>query len=267
MTLLRAFARTLLASQFVVSGFKAVRDPEPLVPAAEPLVERWMPLVKKYAPEQVASVIPEDTKTLVRLNGALQLFGGLALASGKGRRLGSTLLAASLVPSTIAKYPFWSRDSAEEKAVDKAHFLKNISLLGGVLLAARDTEGKPGVVWRATSGGHSLAKDARKAGKRIGKDTRHLTDSALAEGAVLVGAAVAQTRKAKKRAAKQLKSARAAAEKQAAAAQEAAAQAAKQAKKDAKKFSKSAQKETARQIKAAKGRAGKVAKNIQLGQN
>ena len=39
MTLLRAVARTMLASYFVSSGIKAIRDPEALVPAAEPLAD------------------------------------------------------------------------------------------------------------------------------------------------------------------------------------------------------------------------------------
>src|ERR1700712_4357518 len=116
MTLLRAAARTLLASQFVVTGFRAVRNPTPLVPAAEPLVERWLPTIQKYAPDQVASYIPSDTKTLIRVVGAMELVGGLALASGKGRRFGSVLLAASLIPNTLAEHPFWTRDTPEEKA-------------------------------------------------------------------------------------------------------------------------------------------------------
>ena len=56
MTLLRAGARTMLASYFIVNGVKAVRNPDPLVPAAEPVADRVVPLVKKYAPQQVATV-------------------------------------------------------------------------------------------------------------------------------------------------------------------------------------------------------------------
>src|SRR3712207_5581509 len=108
MTLLRAASRTMLASYFVTSGIKAFRQPEPLVPAAEPVADRLVTLVKRYAPAQVAGYVPEDTRTLVRVNGAAQALGGLALASGKGRRLGALVLAASLVPSTLAKYPFWT---------------------------------------------------------------------------------------------------------------------------------------------------------------
>ncbi|MET0695454.1 MAG: DoxX family protein [Propionibacteriaceae bacterium] len=285
MTLFRAFARTLLASQFVVSGFKAVKDPQAYVPAAQPLVDRWMPLVKKYAPDQIEGVIPDDTATLVRINGALELFGGLALASGKGRRLGSALLAISLVPATVVEYPFWSRDTAEEKATDRALFLKNVSLLGGVLLAARDTEGKPGLVWRAQSGGKSIAKDTKKATKQLTSSSKGITDSAIAEGAALVSAVVAQSRRTKKKAAKQLKVARAAAEKQAEAAQKAAKRASKDAKKRSKPLQKSAEKKVesivaaasdgldtakkvaADQLETAQKSAHKVAKNIQLGTN
>src|SRR5687768_1818111 len=104
MTLLRAAARTMLASYFISSGVKALRDPDSLVPAAEPVAEKLVPLVKQYAPDQVSSVIPTDTATLVRVDGALQIVGGLALATGKGRRVGSWLLATSLIPNTIAKH-------------------------------------------------------------------------------------------------------------------------------------------------------------------
>mgnify|MGYP003693693689 CR=1 FL=1 len=69
MSLLRAIPRTMLASYFVAAGIKAIRDPESLVPAAEPLVDRVVPLVKEYAPEQVAGYVPENTVTLVRING------------------------------------------------------------------------------------------------------------------------------------------------------------------------------------------------------
>ena len=134
MTLLRAVPRTMLASYFVVAGIKAIRDPESLVPAAEPIVDRVVPVVKQYSPEQVAGFVPENAVTLVRINGIAQVTGGLALATGKGRRLGALLLAGSLVPSTIAKHPFWKEQDPDERSRERSHFLKNVSLLGGVLL-------------------------------------------------------------------------------------------------------------------------------------
>jgi uncharacterized membrane protein YphA (DoxX/SURF4 family) len=232
----------MLASYFIVNGVKAVRNPEPLVPAAEPVADRVVPLAKKYAPQQVAAVIPEDATTLVRANGAAQIVGGLALASGKGRRMGALLLACSLSLSTVAKHPFWSRTDPDERALDRSQFLKNTSLLGGVLLAAGDTEGKPSLAYRAQKGGRSLAKETRKARKSLAKSTSGLAkstsgvaDDALAGGAALVGAVVATSRAARKKAAKELKHARALAVQQAADAKEAAEKAAKKAKKQDRK--------------------------------
>jgi uncharacterized membrane protein YphA (DoxX/SURF4 family) len=302
MTLLRAAARTMLASYFVASGVKALRNPGPLVPLAEPLADKCVPLLKQYAPDQIARYIPEDAKTLVRVNGATQVIGGLALATGKGRRLGAVLLAGSLVPSTIAKHPFWSRSDPDEKALERSQFVKNVSLLGGVLLASADTEGKPSLVWRAQKGGQHLAKDTRKVAKKltpshsgIGDTAGDLADSALAGGAALVGAVVASTRQARKQAAKQFKQAQAVAAKQAKQAkkdapklakaakkqatelkalavkraeeaQAAAAKAAKQARKDAPKLAKAAKEQAAVQAKAAK-KAAKKSRNIQRGEN
>ena len=263
MSLLRAIPRTMLASYFVAAGIRAIRDPESLVPAAEPLVDRVVPLVKEYTPEQVAGYVPENTVTLVRINGIAQVVGGAALATGKGRRLGALLLAGSLIPSTIAKHPFWTVQDPEERAQDRNHFLKNVSLLGGVLLASQDTEGKPSLAWRAQKGGESIAKETRRASKKLSKSTSkaagrssELADAAVAGGAALVGAVAESSRRVRKQAAKQLKEAKALAAKQAEEAQEAAAKAAKTAKKEARK-----------ELKVVAKKAKKIGKNVQLGEN
>jgi uncharacterized membrane protein YphA (DoxX/SURF4 family) len=270
MTLLRAAARTMLASYFIASGVKALRDPDALVPDAEPLTDKVVPFVKEYAPEQVASVVPEDARTLIRVHGATQVVGGLALASGKGRRLGALLLAYSLIPGTIAKHPFWSRTDAAQRADDQHQVLKNVSLLGGVLLAAGDTEGKPSLAWRAQKGGKSLAKSTGKATGKLAKRAESLTEggsdfaeSALASGAALVGTVVASTRKARKQATKQFARAQQIAAKQAEEARKAAIKAAKQAKKDAPKQLAAAKKLAAEKAKEARELAAERAKEYQ----
>jgi len=239
----------MLASYFIASGVKALRDPDAHVPDAEPLTDKVVPLIKEYAPEQVASFVPEDARTLVRVHGATQVVGGLALASGKGRRLGALLLAYSLIPSTIAKHPFWSRTDPAERANDQHQVLKNVSLLGGVLLAAKDTEGRPSLAWRAQKGSQAISRGTRRKSKGVAKSAHALTDSALAESAVLVGAVVESSRKARKLAAKQAAEAKAAAEK-----------AAKVARKRGKKLAKEARKESAKQIEAGRNRADMLAK-------
>jgi uncharacterized membrane protein YphA (DoxX/SURF4 family) len=263
MSLLRAIPRTMLASYFVAAGIKAIRDPESLVPAAEPLVDRVVPLVKEYTPEQVSGYVPENTVTLVRINGIAQVTGGLALATGRGRRLGALLLAGSLIPSTIAKHPFWTVQDPEARAQDRSHFLKNVSLLGGVLLAAQDTEGRPSLAWRARRGGETIAKETRKATKKLSRSTGNvageageLAEAAVATGAALLAAVGESSRKLQKQAARQLEQAKEVAARQAEEAQEAAAKAAKKAKKEAKK-----------QVKTVKKKAKEIAENVQLGEN
>jgi hypothetical protein len=189
--------------------------------------------------------------------------GGAALATGKGRRLGALLLAGSLIPSTIAKHPFWTVQDPEARAQDRSHFLKNVSLLGGVLLAAQDTEGKPSLVWRARKGGETIAKETRRASKKLTKGSSNVADTAteLAEAAVATGVALVESlgdssRKVQRRAARQLKEAKAVATHTAEEAQEAAAKAAKRAKKEAKK-----------QARVISKKAKKLGENVHLGEN
>ena len=142
MTLLRSTARTMLASYFVAADSRPSVIPSPWSPRPS----RWSMVsyhgqgVRAGAGRRLRSGRHGHVGTHQRL---AQLVGGAALATGKGRRLGALLLAGSLVPTTIGKYPFWSRRDPEERAQDRDHFLKNVSLLGGVLIASRDTEGKP----------------------------------------------------------------------------------------------------------------------------
>ena len=278
MTLLRAVYRTMLASYFISSGVQAVRNPAPLAPLAEPLAEKVVPVVKRYAPAEVAGFVPEDPQTLVRLNGAVQIVGGLALATGRGRRVGALLLAGSLVPSTLAKYPFWSQ-SGDDKALSRSHFAKNVSLLGGVLLASRDTEGRPGIAWRAQAGGQAIAKSTSRATKKltgsqttdkiakqagalgdavsdvagdVADKTSDLAGAAVAGGAALLSAAEIATRGTRKTARRQFKVAQGVAVEQAKQARVVAAQQAKQAQAVAVQQAKVARERLAEQAKEAR---------------
>ncbi len=143
MRLIRATARTMLAGIFISSGSAALNDPEPLVPRATPVVDRIAPWLERAVP-----ALPSDATSLVRLNGAVQVVGGLLLATGRFRRLAALTLAGSLIPSTLAGHPFWQKTDPVERRMHQIHFLKNLGLFGGLLLAALDTEGRPGVAWR-----------------------------------------------------------------------------------------------------------------------
>jgi len=266
MTLVRAIGRTMMSSYFVLSGIRAIRNPREFVPDAQPLTDRLVPAAKRLAPAQVSSFIPEDAATLVRINGAVQVAGGLAMATGKGRRFGAGLLALSLVPTTIARHPFWSRSDREERIHERQQFVKNVGLLGGVIIAARDTEGKPGLVWQANEGRELAVKRTRKARKAAKKALQHnrsggaaAIGTGLASASDALGGAVSgvvtEGRKARKQAAKRAEEARKHALKRA---EEARKAARKSAKKNKKKLQKPAGKVQQRALDAA----GDASKNV-----
>ncbi|MGH9016297.1 MAG: DoxX family protein, partial [Acidimicrobiales bacterium] len=125
----RVVGRPLLASMFVGGGLDAVRHPETKVKKAEPIV---VPL---------ARLLPaghDDPALLVRINGAVQVGAGLLLASGRYPRLTAATLIGSLVPTTYAGHRFWEEADDVARAQQQIHFLKNLGLLGGLLLALDD---------------------------------------------------------------------------------------------------------------------------------
>ncbi|MGH8895245.1 MAG: DoxX family protein [Actinomycetes bacterium] len=147
MTVVRRLARPLLASMFVTGGVDALRNPQPKVSTAEPVAD---PVAERVP------FLPEDTESLVRLNGAVQVVAGSMLALDRLPRLSAALLAGSLVPTTLAGHRFWEEDDPTRRAQQRIHFVKNLGLLGGLMLAAVDTEGRPGLAWRARHAAHRV---------------------------------------------------------------------------------------------------------------
>jgi len=139
MDLLRAIARPMLGSMFVVGGIDSLRRPDPKVPKAAPIVETIADTMG----------LPGETAAWVRFNGAVQVAAGTALALGKLPRVAALALAASLVPTTLAGHRFWEETDPRARANQRIHFCKNISIAGGLLLASVDTEGRPSLTWRA----------------------------------------------------------------------------------------------------------------------
>jgi putative oxidoreductase len=143
MAVLRKFARPMLASMFVSGGYATLRHPEAIASAAEPVV---MPLAARI------KQLPKDPEQLVRINSSVQLAAGALFALGRFPRASALALAVTLVPSTLAGHPYWTIESPEERSRQRVHFYKNVSMMGGLLLAAADTHGKPSVAYRMRRG-------------------------------------------------------------------------------------------------------------------
>jgi uncharacterized membrane protein YphA (DoxX/SURF4 family) len=176
MTLVRRAARPLLSATFVSGGLDSIRNAAPKAAAAE----RVTPMVTRLLPQ-----LPSDPVALIRLNGAIQVAGGIALALGIFPRVSSGLLAVSLVPTTLAGHPFWEEEDPAKRRAQRLHFLKNLGLLGGLLLAAVDTEGEPGVAWRTRHATGEIQASARRFTGRARREAKFVTRAAKQEARLL----------------------------------------------------------------------------------
>jgi putative oxidoreductase len=174
MTITRLLARPMLATIFVAGGINAIRNTEGHAVKAKKVTDKVVPAAQKAAP---ALPIPSDPATLVRINAGVQILAAAALATGRAPRLSASVLAASLVPTTLAGHAFWDETDPQAKATQRLQFFKNTSIVGGLLLAAVDTDGKPGLAWRA----RRAAADVRREARQVAKDARREAKLARAQ--------------------------------------------------------------------------------------
>lgn len=159
MQVLRALARPMLASIFVVQGYNTFREPERVAAVAEPVVQ---PLAERVP------AVPAKTEQAVRINGAVQMAAGSLLAMGWWPRLSALAIAATLVPTTIAGHRFWEAQDDTTATQQRIHFLKNLTMFGGLLIAAADTAGEPSLAWRT----RHAARSARNQASRTARTAR-----------------------------------------------------------------------------------------------
>ena len=169
MSVLRAVGRPLIASIFIIQGFETMRRPDRVAEQAEPIV-------KSLA--AVSDIVPKDTEQAVRINGAIQFAAGALLAIGWAPRLSALAIAGTLVPTTAAGHRYWEEDDPQ-RTQQRIHLLKNLSMLGGLLVAVADTDGKPSLAWqgrwryrsarRQLSSATNVARIDGKAGAKAGR--------------------------------------------------------------------------------------------------
>jgi putative oxidoreductase len=178
MTLTRLLARPMLASTFLIGGISAIKHADQLAVRAKPVTDKVVPLAQRIAPQVP---IPTDAKTLVRANGVVHVVGGLMLATGKAPRLAALVLLGTLVPTTMAGHRYWEELDHQAKSEQRTLFFKNVTAAGGLLLAAVDTEGRSGLVWRARRAARDAKREAKLARKNAKRQSKLVAKSARAE--------------------------------------------------------------------------------------
>ena len=174
--LIRRIARPLLSVAFIGQGVDALRNPKPAADAARPALEGMRKL-----PDPVGTNVPRDAETFARFNAAVQIGGGLLLATGKMPRLASAALAFTVVPGSMGGHMFWTESDAQRKADERRAFMTDLSLLGGLIIAAVDTEGKPSLGWRGRRAARKVSEAVTAALPVGAASGGALADSALAE--------------------------------------------------------------------------------------
>jgi putative oxidoreductase len=196
--LVRRIARPLLAAPFVFLGVDALRHPEARVPAARPVVQKMAEQADKQLPVRV----PQDVEQWVRINAGVMVGAGTLFGLSRLPRLNALLLSGSLVPTTLAGHRFWEHEDHLQRKQQQIHFLKNLGLVGALLLAAVDTEGKPSVGWRARRAASRAADateknlaNAQKAAAKAQKKASKQASAARKQAKKQAGAAKKQAKK------------------------------------------------------------------------
>jgi putative oxidoreductase len=159
----------MAASIFIIQGYDTFRRPQRVAPLAKPVVR---PLAERVP------AVPAKTEQAVRINGAVQMVAGALLALGRFPRLSALAMAGTLVPTTLAGHRFWEADEDADQAQQRIHFLKNLSMFGGLLIAAADTAGNPSLAWRT----RHAAKTARREASLVARTARATSKASVKAG-------------------------------------------------------------------------------------
>jgi uncharacterized membrane protein YphA (DoxX/SURF4 family) len=189
--LIRRIARPLLSVAFIGQGVDSLRNPSSAAEAAAPAVGGLQAL-----PDPIGSSIPSDPRRFAQINAAVQIGGGLLLATGKMPRVASAALAFTVLPANLGAHMFWNETDKQLKAQKRREFLSDLSLLGGLMIASADTAGRPSLGWRGRRAAERLSERVSSAlpgsddSDFLGDKIAHGLQIGAERGRELAGAAV-----------------------------------------------------------------------------
>lgn len=153
--MIRKIARPMLASVYIADGVDTLVNTQAHVDATERVLDQ----LRTVLPTDTAKQIPNDPEIVARVLGGTKVGAGALLAIGKLPRLSAGVLALTAVPTILGRHAFWETQDPQEKSARRSGFLTNVALLGGLGITSMDTQGKPGLRWRASH----AAQDASQA--------------------------------------------------------------------------------------------------------
>lgn len=163
MSLIRKFARPVLATSFVLSGAERLRAPE-----ANQHLSSVLDVASKAYP--AASALKGNERLVGQALAGTQIAAAALFALGKAPRLASSVLLASGAVNAYVEYKAAEAKTKDEKAARRRNALTSASLLGAVAITSVDRDGSPSMAWRAS-----------KLSDKVAKKTSELTDEVTAK--------------------------------------------------------------------------------------
>lgn len=174
--LIRRVARPMLSAVFISRGLEALRSPKAAADATRPALEGLGQL-----PDPIGERVPSNAEAVARVNAAVQIGGGLLLATGRLPRLASVALACSVAPGSLGGHAYWKEAEPARRAEERRAFVTDISLIGGLIIAAVDTEGRPSLGWRGRRAARKVSETVASALPSGTAASNPLIDSDFAE--------------------------------------------------------------------------------------
>ena len=141
--MLRRLARPLLGLTFVASGVDAIRDSD-------------------RRSQRAGALGVGDPQQVTRAVAGTQVGAGALLALGRFPRLTSFALALTVVPEAVTAHAFWAEQDKQDRQTQRSLFVRDLGLLGGLLVSVADTGGRESVP-------HLARRAAKKARRRAAK--------------------------------------------------------------------------------------------------
>jgi uncharacterized membrane protein YphA (DoxX/SURF4 family) len=174
--LIRRIARPMLSATFIARGVDTLRDPTSATETARSTLGALSML-----PGPVGTGVPTNATAVARVNAAVQVAGGLLLAVGRAPRLTAAALAVTMIPGSLGSQAFLKESDPQRAAAQRREFLTDVSLLGGLIIAAADTAGKPSLAWRGRRAARQVSAGVAAAVPGVTAGGDALADSAIAE--------------------------------------------------------------------------------------
>lgn len=172
MSLVRRIARPLLAAPFVLEGVRTALHPEreiDVYPQAFDAADSA--IAKSSAPGFL------DVRTVIRATGAVAAGAGVLYATNRYPRAAAVTLLATTSVGWAGRKRVWEL-RGEELTQEVQSILTDAGLLGGVLLAVVDHEGRPSLGYRANKFVERSQKKAAEKQREIEKRAEKLEKKA-----------------------------------------------------------------------------------------